>query len=149
MTFIKDLKRGLKYELEFLKYIDYDTYEQSKGVFKDYDISIYKNGVNTTYEIKADFLSYKTGNICIEFECNNKASGIISTKSNYYGYFIIHDDIYDLYIIDTNIIKFMINDKKYKKILNGGDGKRAKFYLFDLNLFKNYKICQNLTSYKN
>ena len=146
MTFIKDLKTGLRYEIEFLKYIDYDTYKQSTGKFKDYDISIYKNNVNITYKIKADFLAFKTHNICIEYECNNKLSGISSTKSNYYGYFIIHNDIYDLYIIDTNIIKSMINDKKYKKSMFGGDGKRSKFYLFDLNLFKDYKICQNLTS---
>jgi hypothetical protein len=146
MSFIKDLKRGLKYENEFLKYIDYDYYKQSTGKFKDYDLSIYKNDINITYEIKADFISYKTNNICIEYECNNKLSGISSTKSNYYGYFIINNNIYDLYIIDTNIIKSMIKDRKYKKSMNGGDGKRSKFYLFDINLFKEYKICQNLTS---
>jgi hypothetical protein len=138
MTFQKDLKFGLKYELEFLKYINYDTYKQSKGIFKDYDLITYKDDIITTYEIKCDRIAYKTNNLCIEYECNLKPSGIDSTTSNFYGYFIIKNNSHDVYIIPTNYIKQSIKDKKYKKNMSGGDGKKSKFYLFDLSLFKDF-----------
>jgi hypothetical protein len=140
MSFIKDLKFGLKYELEFLKYINYDTFEQSKGNFKDYDLLITKDDIETKYEIKSDRLAYKTNHICIEYEFNLKPSGITTTTSNFYGYFIIKNNCHDVYIIPTNYIKKSIEDKKYKKDMSGGDGKKAKFYLFDLTIFNEFLI---------
>ena len=138
MSFYKDLKFGLKYELEFLKYINYDTYKQSKGIFKDYDLITTKDNIITTYEIKCDRIAYKTNNLCIEYECNSKPSGIETTKSNFYGYFIIKNNFHDVYIIPTDYIKQSIKDKKYKKDMSGGDGKKSKFYLFSLDIFKEF-----------
>ena len=140
MTFQKDLKLGEKYESEFLKYISYDTYEKSKGVFKDYDLIIKKDAITTTYEIKCDRIAYKTNNLCIEYECNLKPSGIDATKSNFYGYFIIKNNSYNLYIIPTDYIKASINEKKYKKDTSGGDGGKSKFYLFSLDIFNKFLI---------
>ena len=140
MTFQKDLKFGLKYELEFLKYINYDTFEQSKGKFKDYDLLITKDGIETTYEIKTDRMAYRTNNLCVEYECNKNPSGISTTTSNFYGYFIIKNNCHDVYIIPTDFIRECIDNKLYKRDMAGGDFKRAKFYLFDISIFNEFLI---------
>jgi hypothetical protein len=138
MTFQKDLKLGLKYEVEILKYIKYDTYKQSTGIFKEYDIKTIKDDIITKYEIKADRIAFKTNNLCIEYEYKNKPSGIETTKADYFGYFILKNNSHDVYIIPTNNIKQSIKDKKYKKSMSGGDGKKSKFYLFDLSIFQEF-----------
>lgn len=141
MSFFKDLELGEKYEIEFLKYISYDTYEKSKGVFKDYDLLIKKDDIQTTYEIKVDRLACKTNNICIEYKYKLQPSGIETTKSDYYGYFIINNYLPDkVYIIPTNYIKQSINEKKYKKSMSGGDSKKSTFYLFSLDVFNKFLI---------
>lgn len=141
MTFTTDLEFGEKYEIELLKYLDYEKFKKPKGNFKPYDIKIYKDGKKIKYEVKADKLTYKTGNIAIEYQCNNKLSGIATTKAKYWAYFIIKDDeSYDLFIIPKSVIEKSIENKEYKRIVSGGDGYRARLYLFDMDLFKNYSI---------
>ena len=141
IKFISDLKFGNFYELKLLEQIQYDEYKISEGNFKPYDIKIIKNNKSIKYEVKADRLAYKTGNIAIEFQFSNKNSGILTTRAKFYAYFIIKpNDKYDLYIIPVKKIKELIQNKKYKKIVNGGDEYRSKMYLFDLNLFSKYIV---------
>ena len=141
MGFISDLKFGEAYELEFIKYIQHDKYIKPQGKFKDYDLKCYLNGKITRYEIKSDRLMNKTGNIAIEFNCNNSPSGIESTRATYWGIFEVISDIeYQLYIIPTKKIRKLIEQKQYKKIVAGGDGFRAKMFLFDKKLFQEYII---------
>ena len=145
MNFKNDLKFGKKYEMELLKYLDYNIYETKDGLFKEYDLKIKINQKSTTYEVKADRITYKTNNIAIEYECSKKKSGISTTKSDFYAYFIIKpNDNYDLYIIPTKDIKAFIKENKYKRIVNGGDNYNSKMYLFDINIFKNFIIKLNL-----
>ena len=141
MGFLEDLKFGKTYEKELLNYLDFDNYNMcvENENFKSWDIEIIKNDIKIYYEVKSDRIGYKTGNIAIEYECNNKPSGITTTQSDYYAYFIINLIDYDLYIIPVDIIKSHINTCKYKKSLNGGDGYKSKFYLFDIKTFKEYK----------
>jgi hypothetical protein len=139
-TFKEDLQFGKKYEILFMQYIQYDDYKFSKGLNKHYDIKIILNNCRIKYEIKADRLAYKTGNIAIEYMCNHQPSGITATRSKYYGIFIIKDDdTYDLYIIPTKIIKQLIMDKLYWKDIGGGYDYRAQLYLFKTDIFKDYK----------
>jgi len=136
--FLNDLSFGKKYESILASYLQpfYININKIEGKFKDYDI-ICDNKIK--YEVKSDRLSIKTGNLAIEFMCNNKESGITSTQSDYYAYFIIKSpDDYDLYIIPTNDIKDKIKEKQYKKIVKGGDAWRSQMYLFDLSIFKDY-----------
>ena len=141
MNFVEDLKFGKKYEIELLKYLDYESYDFVDGLFKDYDLKININQKSTTYEVKSDRITYKTNNIAIEYECSKKKSGILTTKADFYAYFIIKpNDNYDLYIIPTKDIKAFIKEKKYKRIVNGGDNYNSKMYLFDINIFKNFII---------
>jgi hypothetical protein len=144
MNFKNDLKFGKKYEMELLKYLDYDIYKTKDGLFKDYDLKININQKSITYEVKADRLTYITNNIAIEYECSKKDSGISTTKSDFYAYFIIKpNDDYDLYIIPTIEIKNLIKLKQYKRVVNGGDNYNSKMYLFNISLFKNYIIKLN------
>jgi hypothetical protein len=117
MKFKSDLKFGQIYEKEF---IDFQTYkhETSKAI-KEYDIIVKYNAqtpieFETKYEIKADRLSYKTGNVCIEIANCGRPSGVTSTKSDNWGYFVIKPDGYDLYLIPTEELKEMINPKNIK-----------------------------------
>jgi len=136
-TFFTDLKLGNKYEEEALKFIKYDKYKISKGNFKPYDIKVWFNGKKTRYEIKADRLGYKTGNLAIEYKCNNLDSGINSTKSKYYIYFIIKNDGYDVYKIKTKKLKKLV---KNCRSVRGGCGFRSQMYLLKINQLEEYLI---------
>ena len=145
MNFVEDLKFCKKYEIELLKYLDYDAYKTKDGLFKEYDLKIYKNNKAIRYEVKSDRLTYKTNNIAIEYECSKKDSGITTTNSDYYAYFIIKpNDNYDLYIIPTIEIKTLIKLKQYKRVTNGGDNYKSKMYLFNITIFKNFIIKFNI-----
>jgi len=145
MNFQKDLKLGQNYEMKFIELMKFKKYHQPKGYFKYFDIEVYDIPEKVIkYEIKSDRLANKTGNLCIEFECSKKASGIITTQADYYGYFILKENNeFDLYVIPVSVIRDMINKKSYTRIMKGGDGWKACFYLFKINLFSNYIIKYN------
>lgn len=134
-SFYNDLEFGNKYEIEYTKIKGLNDAVISKGKNSYYDI-ITKDGIK--YEIKSDRMAHKTGNLCIEFECSNKPSGISITQSDYYGYFIVNDNGYVLYTIPTEKIKEEIQKKTYKRTLKGGNGFKSNFYLFDKDIFKGY-----------
>lgn len=133
MTFADDLKFGNKYEQDCISRLK--NAKIIKGNFKPYDI-IDEDGIK--YECKSDRLAFKKGNLCIEFECNKKPSGISSTESDFYFYYIITDTEPEVYKIPTNDIRTMIDNKDYHRVMNGGDGYRSRFYLFKKTLFQNY-----------
>jgi hypothetical protein len=141
MNFKLDLEFGNTFEKKLLDFVEHDTYIIKEGYFPDYDIEIKKDNVIKKYEVKADRYAYKTNQCVIEFECNNKASGIRISKSDYYAYFVVKPyNLFDLYIIPTQLIKDEINIQSYKRIVIGGDNKASKMYVFDLSLFNEYKI---------
>lgn len=137
--FYNDLMFAEKYELLVPTIIENDGYERCNN--KDYDIMLKHGDVNKYYEVKCDRLMHKTNNICIEFECFGKPSGITTSKSDYYVYFeLLSDDKHNVYIIPTKRIKKRIAKQEYKRTLCGGDNKASKFYLFDKNIFKKYLV---------
>jgi len=89
---------------------------------------------NKTIEIKYDLLASKTGNIAIEYECRNKASGISITESDYYCYIIANTKCDDIYIlIETNKLKELC--RKYylmNKIKKLGDSNLSKAVIIPL-----------------
>jgi hypothetical protein len=142
-NFFKDLKLGKRYEYELASYLTpfYKTIHVIKEKCKYYDIICYmEGGEEETYEVKSDRLSIKTGNLAIEYKNRNKDSGILSTKANFYAYYIIKNETeYDLYIIPTEEIKNKINSKEYKRTIKGGDNWSSEMYLFNLTVFQDYK----------
>ena len=143
MNFRDCLKLGKYYELETLKHIKYDSFEFSVGNCKEWDIKTINSNVNTYYEVKSDLVAYKYGNICIEFNCSKKNSGITATTADYWVYYVIEDkqlNKYKVFIIPTSELKEMIEDKLYTRIVKCGDGFNASCYLFKMNLFDKYKL---------
>ena len=139
-NFIRCLNNGKFYENECLKYINYKSYTQSIGCCKEWDIEIEKHNNNKIkIEVKSDRHINKTGNICIEYMCNDEPSGITSSTSYYWIIFeVYNENDYNMYVVKSKIIKQMIKDKLFKRIVKGGDGYRAKLYLFDKSLFSQY-----------
>jgi hypothetical protein len=141
MSFNSDLAFGNIYEKKLVELIPNESYLIKEGYFPDYDVEITNNNIMVTYEVKADRYTYKTNNVAIEFECNKSPSGIATTTSDFYAYFVIKPyNLFELYIIPTNIIKSKIEEKEYKKVLLGGDNKRSRLYIMDLNNFLEYKF---------
>jgi len=136
MGFRDDLDFGEKYQARLLDLIEFDTYEMASGRFKDWDVKIIKDNEAVYFEVKADKMAHRTGNIAIEYQCNKQPSGITATKADYWAYFI--DETKKYYLIPTYIIQEAIRDKKYNRIVKGGDGWRAEMYLFSLDVFNEY-----------
>jgi hypothetical protein len=89
------------------------------------------DGKKYSFEIKADFTHARTGNIGVEFECRGKASSIAVSKADFYIYKIHnYDGTAGIYLLKTETLKKMISDKKYFRIVNGGDtGSNSMNYL--------------------
>lgn len=140
--FYKDLEFGESYETLFTTLVQHDGYKRCNN--KYYDIALMKGDKVVYYEVKCDRMLYKTGNICIEYECYDKPSGITTSKANKYVIFeLFPDETYNLYVIPVKRIKEQINEGTYHCVKNGGDYKRSKFYLFDKEIFKKYIIINN------
>lgn len=138
--FKKDLAQGKKYELESLNYLDYDTYEMKEGYFKEYDLTITKDNVDTKIEVKSDRQASFTGNIAIEYECNNKPSGLTSTTADYWLYFVVHKDKDECYKIPTDELKELVKDCRK---VRGGDDYKSRMYLLKINNCGKYQIYKN------
>ena len=143
--FLKDLNNGLYYETELIKHIPHIKYTQSQGIFKEYDLKIYHQSKRyNTYEVKSDKQINIYGNICIEYNCRNKPSGISISTARYWAIFEPKDTLYTLYIIPSKIIKKYIENKKYHRDCKGGDDHASKLYLFKKELFKDYIVYSNI-----
>jgi len=102
-------------------------------------------GEITKIEVKSDRQAGRTGNLCIEYECNGKPSGITSTEADYYMYFIVYAKEKDAeglpreecYNIPVDELKQIV--KSCKKV-RGGDGDRSLMYLLNKSLVQQYLI---------
>jgi len=143
--FQKDLQTGHKYEMKLLEHIKYKDYIRPEGYFKEYDILVNKkNGKSSTYEVKSDKQINIYGNICIEYMCKNKPSGITTSKAKYWAIFEPKGENYTLYKIPSKIIREYIEKKYYHRDCKGGDNYNSKLYLFNKNLFKDYIIYNDI-----
>ena len=137
--FEKDLMFSQLYEIELLKHITYDQFEQapSDKAFSLWDIKIINNGVETTYEVKTDKRAIETQNIAIEYYNRGSKSGIHTTKCNYWAHFCI-DELggYKLYIIPRKHLIKMINKGEYKRIAKTYDD--SYFFLIEMSKLKDY-----------
>lgn len=139
MNFYNDLKFGEFYQNELVKVLKAKNFKIMEGYFKEYDLII-DDVMPIYYEVKSDRNAYKYKQFCVEYECNNKPSGIETTTADFYAYFSVNPNkTYDLYIIPVIDIKTVIKEYKYNCTKIGGDRKASKFYIIDFDLFKKYK----------
>jgi hypothetical protein len=68
-----------------------------------------------------------------EVSCNNKPSGLNSTKADYYVYYFPEENL--AYMASISKIKSIIVQCR---TTYGGDGGRAKLYLVDRDIWKDY-----------
>jgi predicted AAA+ superfamily ATPase len=142
MSFQSDLKFGRLYENLLLNYIHEDFEEVEfapDNQFTEWDVKISKGNFVCKYEVKADRMTNRTGNVFIEYECNNRPSGISITQADIYAYFVIKSsNDQDCYIIPVKYIKTLIENGDFKKVSQCGDGKRVKGFLMPLNKFTSF-----------
>jgi hypothetical protein len=137
MPFVADLKFGKAYETKLIEYLKPESFEQSVGLCKDWDLKMINGESTVLYEVKADRLMYKTNNICIEYACSDKQSGITTTEADIYAIFEVGTN--SIYLIPVPVLKQAILDEKYTRKMAGGDGWKARFYLFPKIIFEEYK----------
>jgi hypothetical protein len=150
--FRKDFPIARKTEAQIAQYLS----ETQKMKFlgecnnSDYDIRMETpSGKKITIEIKEDFSCARTGNIGVEYECRGRASGIEVSKADFYIYKVHQPDgKKGVYVIQTPLLKKMIEDKEYFRTVVGGDpGSFSKNYLFKLDVIKsNFKFLGYLES---
>lgn len=148
MGFTADLQYGQKYEEIAINELIDDGYELKEKApnkyFPDYDFIMTKNDMDIKYEVKADRQAIKYGNFAIETESNNKSSGLVLSKADYYIYYLIKEDNSHIkYIIPIALLKQMIADSLYHRIIKRVYGTSKKLYLFKLSLIEKYKIHEN------
>lgn len=136
--FKKDLPVAKKSEREVAAILIelYDANILEYGDTNKYDILAIIKGKDFRFEVKEDFLCEQTGNVGLEFECRGKPSGIQVTEADLHVH-KIHTKQGIIYVIHkTDILKRMIEEKKYFRIVNGGDkGSNSMNYLFKYKVF--------------
>jgi len=144
--FYSSLKDAKKYEIETLKYLDFDKFE-----FNDdnrFDIKIIKNKIIKLIEVKKEILASKTGNIAIEYFCRGKPSGIDVTQAEDYYYYVVYKDRYRLFKLPVIDIKNIIKNKLYVRECIGGDDMASKMFLISIKSIEKYELdlskCKNL-----
>lgn len=141
MGFKQDLAFGKKYEILSTCFTDYDRVVLApEKKFKAFDYYTVKNNKRVAFEVKADKLAYRTGNLPIEFQCNNKPSGLTATKADYWIIFAVDaNGKYEVYKFPVNELKELVLKENCRKV-NGGDGWRARMYLLKKSKCSKYKI---------
>jgi hypothetical protein len=102
---------------EDLKNLGY-TVNQTEG-YHNYDLSATTKGRLIRVEIKTDLLGHKTGNVGLEYEQNSKPSGIETTESDVWAWYI--KGLNQILYFDTDTVRSFITDELYtttKKTVN-------------------------------
>lgn len=102
------------------------------GNFKPYDIL----ADDFKVEVKFDRLSKDTSNVGIEYECNNKPSGISATKSDeWFHIFYYNGELYYSRIPTHKLKAWLRVNWKYLEKTSGGDRNLAKIILIPIEDF--------------
>jgi hypothetical protein len=103
-----------------------------------YDIETIINGTKKFFEVKTDEFcnTNRNRNIFIEFESRNKSSGIVVSQSDYFLTFFIH--LNELWSIDTNKLRELINNNNFPVGIGGDKGSNTKGYLIQKEFFHHH-----------
>jgi hypothetical protein len=84
-AFIKDRKRGevgQRLVADLFRKDGFDVVETPRGFFRGYDLLVSGKGLKFAVEVKTDYRSEETGNICIEVSSlTHSAAGILAIVS--------------------------------------------------------------------
>jgi hypothetical protein len=139
--FLNCLAYGKKGEYKAQELFEYDDISFSSGKCSEYDGYWVIDNTKVYFEVKRDKYIDTTNNICIEYECSGKASGIAVTIADYYLY--MNDAMDEVYLIDVAYIKHCISTGLYHKDIRCGYKWKARAYLFNKSLFEKFLISDN------
>ena len=75
----------------------------------------------------------KTGNICIEYECWNKPSGIRATESDYWFHNLcVGDNEFCTLVFKTDVLRTIVDKLDTFKTVSGGDHNASRMFLVNL-----------------
>jgi|TARA_R110000851_G_scaffold248484_1_gene400996 hypothetical protein len=115
MNFNMTTKANKKFDID-LKYGQIRE-DQISAMFKDKKIEV---------KTERDWW-YKTGNIALEYECNNKPSGINATQSDYWIQILAKgDDNHCMLVFEVSKLKEIVNKYKEKYTRMVGDRHASK-----------------------
>lgn len=140
VKFNKDLEYGRKGEKIVATYLALQGMQIIEGISKDYfnpdyDLLMYspKHDKNLKMEVKTDDYvsdSSDTGNIAIEIMFRGSPSGLGSTKSDWWIYYMPNIGSNNLWMMEVSKLKQLIKDNiKNLKVVMGGDEDKSKLVL--------------------
>ena len=129
MSFLTDLAVGREGEQKLISHliglgaVDIETRN-------DYwwDVKCTLCGEQRTFETKYDLAALRTGNAAVEIRSRGKASGICTSKSDYWVH-IVGDKIY---IMRTADLRYLILCNTFRKV-SGGDDNLNEMVLIELH----------------
>ena len=146
LHFKSDLKLGNDGESVLIKYL-----EDKGGIYVDsnndnkYDIKMIVKGKEKTYEIKTDVKCaplFDTGNIFIEYESRNKASGISVTQADWFVTYFKY--LKEIWFIKSDDLRTLISQNDFPIFKDAGDiGSATHGYLINRKKFKeHFHVCK-------
>lgn len=89
---------------------------------------------NKKIEVKSERgMWMKTGNICVEYECWNKPSGIRATESDYWFHNLcVGDNEFCTLVFKTDVLRIIVDKLDTFKTVSGGDHNASKMFLVNL-----------------
>ncbi len=74
-----------------------------------------------------------TGNICIEYQCYGKPSGITTTEADYWFHNLcINEDIFATLVFKVDNLKKIIDNLDSKRSVSGGDHNASRMWLLNI-----------------
>lgn len=127
--FQRDLAFGRTFEDKAIAFVG-GAIERPAGKCSEFDFK--SDGV--AYEVKSDRMSATTGNMFLEYECNQRPSGIAVSTADYWFYYVVKAQE-DVYKIPVPVLKAMTG-----RSVSGGDGYRSRGYLIPLTELAAYQV---------
>lgn len=140
MCFYDDLNFGKTYEDLYISKLNCKEIIRPEGCFKDYDFeAIDENGEGVKYEIKSDRIAHRTHVLVFELTYKGNECGIITSKANYYIYYVVRANGHTCYKIPLKVVRKKVANHT-KKVMKMGDGKHIVAALVSVEHFKKYII---------
>jgi len=130
-------ERAQNYIISLLKN-EYKDIRSSKGSVKEYDL-ISSSGYSA--EVKFDIMSKETGNIGIEYKCNQKPSGISATTAVEWIHIFYAGEWMYLRIATKTLQNFLKSNWNHLTKAIGGDGDRAELFIIPVDTIINQFKC--------
>lgn len=131
---------GEKILLDYLNSIQIECGKNTDDAKHEYDVWCKLDGFTWTFEVKADVMSMRTGNLAIEFfnSRQKKPSGISATKADFWVLTFGHE-MEGLWITKVEMLRDYLSAHKPKKKMHGiGDGNA------DIMLYPKEKMLKDL-----